>query len=119
MLGYGDRALTLYQRLFEERPDSWWLPGQIGVAAASLGDETLALEADAWLAEATPPYRLSTVTTWRAAIAARLGDEVRAVALLKQARREGQFWSSTHAWFHLHDALRHNEDFARFMAPHG
>lgn len=119
VLGDASEALVIYRALYAADPESWWLPGQIGMVSAWLGDEAAASEADDWLARATPPYGTSTVTSWRAGIAARLGDTDRAVTLLKQARREGQFWGSTHGWFHLNDALRTEIAFERFMAPHG
>ena len=119
ILGRGDEALAIYRKLYVESPESWWLPGQIGMVSAWLGYAEAAAEADAWLAEATPPYGASTITSWRAGIAARLGDHERAVALLKRARGEGQFWDSTHGWFHVYDALGGYAPFEQFMAPHG
>jgi hypothetical protein len=89
------------------------------MVAAWLGDERAARQAEAWLEQAAPAYGSSTVTTWRAGIAARLGEFERAVTLLHQARREGQFWASTHSWFHLSAALGDYGPFVRFMAPQG
>jgi hypothetical protein len=74
---------------------------------------------DRWLETLDIPYDRGGVTTWRAGIAARLGDHERATALLDQAREEGTYWTEIHPVFHLYDAMGNYEPFVHSMAPRG
>jgi hypothetical protein len=65
------------------------------------------------------PDEAAQLTTWRAGIAARLGDHERATALLDQAREEGRYWTEIHPIFHLYDAMGDYEPFRVAMAPRG
>ena len=119
VLGQRSEALAIYQDLYEQTPEAWFLRAHMGVVHASLGHISEAMETDRWLQTLDQDYDEGNVTTWRAGIAARLGDLSRAVALLQQARQEGMAWTELHPLFHLYDAMGEYEPFVEMMAPQG
>jgi len=71
--------------------------GYLGVLAARRGDRTEALAADRALGAWPGRYLLGRHTYWRARIAALLGDGERAVALLREALKQGRTYHVIHA----------------------
>lgn len=112
-------ALALIEELHAESPDAWFFRAHAGVLQASLGRISEAMDTDRWLQTMEIPYEAAQITTWRAGIAARLGDHERATALLDQAREEGRYWTEIHPIFHLYDAMGDYEPFRAAMAPRG
>lgn len=119
VLGEPSAALDIVDSLLEESPDAWFFRAHAGVLQASLGRISEAMDVDRWLETLEVPYQAAAITTWRAGIAARLGDHERATALLDQAREEGRYWTEIHPTFHLYDAMGDYEPFRRSMAPRG
>jgi tetratricopeptide (TPR) repeat protein len=119
ILGDRDQALTIYEGLYEGRPEAWFVRAHMGVLLGSLGRISDAMDVDRWLEARDAPYASGEVTTWRAGIAAGLGDRERATALLQQARQEGMPWLNTHAVFQLHDVLGDYQPYIDLMAPQG
>jgi len=114
-----EQALSIYDELYEGRPEAWFVRAHMGVVLASLGRISDAMEIDRWLEAREAPYGAGEVTTWRAGIAAGLGDSERATALLQQARQEGMPWINTHGIFHLYDVMGEYQPFIDLMAPQG
>jgi tetratricopeptide (TPR) repeat protein len=119
ILGERAEALAVFRGLYEENPEAWFFRAHAGVMLAGLGRISEAMETDRWLEELEVPYNSGQITTWRAGIAAGLGDDERAAALLDQAREEGMYWTEIHPVFHLYDAMRDYEPFLQAMAPRG
>ncbi|MEM7414048.1 MAG: protein kinase [Gemmatimonadota bacterium] len=119
VLGRRTEALEIYSDLYAANEEAWFLRAHMGVIHASLGQVSAAMEIDRWLAGLGVPYEVGDVTTWRAGIAARLGDQERATALLTQARQEGMPWTELNPIYHLHDALGEYEPFVALMEPQG
>lgn len=119
VLGRRTEAQEIYSALAAAHQDQWFLRAHMGVIHASLGQVSAAMEIDRWLAELSVPYEAGDITTWRAGIAARLGDHERATALLSQARQEGMPWTELHPIYHLYDALGEYEPFVALMEPQG
>ena len=117
VLGERSEALEIYEELYQQTPEAWFLRAHMGVVHASLGHISEAMETDRWLAELEEPYQQGSVTTWRAGIAARLGDLAKGTALLQQARQEGMPWTEIHPLFHLYDAMGDYAPFVAMMAP--
>jgi hypothetical protein len=70
-------------------PDEVAYNGSLGVLAALDADTATAAAALSWLEEFRGPYARGRPTYWRAAITAARGEPQQAVALLRQALREG------------------------------
>jgi DNA-binding SARP family transcriptional activator len=64
--------------------------GLAALVAAQRGDPRAALALDVELAEADEPYLFGEPTAWRARIAAVLGEDERAIRLIRRAFAEGQ-----------------------------
>jgi tetratricopeptide (TPR) repeat protein len=120
------RLQTLYEmglwnearrRLEAVPPGSRSLPhrGLEALLAARAGDTETARRIDSELAAADRPYDLGETTAWRARIAAVLGEDDRAVELVRRALaegRSGQFRTALHVLRDF-DALRERPDFRR------
>jgi tetratricopeptide (TPR) repeat protein len=119
VLGERQEALVIYADLYEQTPDAWFLRAHMGVVHASLGHISEAMQTDRWLQALDAPYQSGDVTSWRAGIAARLGDLQQAVALLEQSRQEGMSWTELHALFHLDESMGDYEGFRASMSPTG
>jgi hypothetical protein len=92
--------------------------GFAGALAARRGDAAAAREADGALAALRRPYLAGRHTYWRARIAALLGERERAVALLREALREGQMYPALHGNADL-VPLRDVPAFRELMRPKG
>jgi hypothetical protein len=79
---------ALFAALVASRPDQLHYMGYIGTAAARLGDRPTALVSMKLLERAGGDSR-GIYTYWRADIAALLGERDRALALLREARDQG------------------------------
>ena len=121
------RALCLSERWDEARavnaeflaayPESVDAIGYRGLLAARSGDRALADSASASLAQVRKRASLGGATFWRAAIAARLGDKDRAVALLREAFAQGvPIFVECHADWRL-DPLRRYPPFEELLKP--
>ena len=117
VLGDERGALAIYEELYAQLPDAWFLRAHMGVIHATLGHISDAMQIDRWLQTLERPYQQGDVTAWRAGIASALGDLDRGTELLQRARREGVYWSDLHAVFHLHDAMDEHRPFLRAMSP--
>jgi tetratricopeptide (TPR) repeat protein len=94
-------------------PDEVAYHGSLGVLAALDADTAAAANALRWLEEFRGPYARGRHTYWRAAITAAQGQHEEAIALLRQAFREGIAWSLA-----LHNApeLASLRDYAPFRS---
>lgn len=109
-------ARALFQQLLAERPKHVMLLGYSGTAAARLGDRAEAERISAALAS-LPNQRSAFNTVWRAKIAAVLGDQERALALLRQALTEGMRYD---LWLHTDldfEQLRRHPGFRALVKP--
>ena len=84
-----DEAGALFDQLAAEAPDSLDFLGWRGVSLARRGVRDTAMQIDRQLSEFDRPYINGLHTSWRARIAAVLGDRDGAVRLLEQANSEG------------------------------
>ena len=126
---YG-RALTLYylerwkeaKQLFGELAAapkaSSEQKGFLALAAAHLGDRATAERLARAIGPEVPPPELRGVTIWRARIAAALGDDERAIELLRQAFAQGVPAAVVHADMDL-EHLRGIAAFDQIVAPKG
>ena len=111
-------ARTLFQELVTEQPDRGLRLGFSGAVAARLGDRAEAERVSAGLAS-LPNQRNASNTVWRAKIAAALGDQERALALLQQALTEGMRYD---LWLHTDldfEQLRRHPRFRELVEPKG
>lgn len=112
---------AVFEQLLDGGHEPHIARGDLAVAAAMLGDRSLAEEVDRSYARmaAENPRDNGWATQWRARIAAALGDRERAVRLIVQAHEEGwPHWT----WDELvqeYDALRDYEPFREVMRPRG
>jgi tetratricopeptide (TPR) repeat protein len=117
-LGRFQEARDICESRLVESPDDDTYLGILGSAAAALGDSETALAMEARLAELEArPYVFGGPARWQATIAAQLGDQDRAVELLREAYGHG---ASYGAWLHnvpQFDGLRGYPPFERFIAP--
>lgn len=87
--GRKDAARRTFAALASENPDRVEYSGLLGVAATALGDTSAARAMDRHLARLPETYLAGKHLYYRARIAALLGAESEAVALLRQAVRQG------------------------------
>ena len=103
--GRWDEATNLFRQLAGHPKFGVRAHGALGVLAARREDREEAEAADAWLSGVDPRHRRGEPSVWRARIAAALGEQERAVELIKQAFAEGQtqdYWGMYGpgmAWF--------------------
>jgi tetratricopeptide (TPR) repeat protein len=110
-------ARAIYRRLLGDQPGKLpWL-GFAGATAAREGDRNAALEASARLDTMSDPYLRGANTYWQAEISALLGDERRAVALLRRSFREGQPVAVRVHSDPDFESLRDNPEYRRLIAP--
>jgi serine/threonine protein kinase/tetratricopeptide (TPR) repeat protein len=113
-----DRArdiVTALARVYPAHPD---VLGYSGVLAARRGDREAALTADSTLAALRDPYLAGVNTLWRSRIAALLGEQERAITLLRQAFAEGETYMDVHDdpdFLSLHE----NSAFRDLVRPQG
>jgi tetratricopeptide (TPR) repeat protein len=119
LVGELEEAERVLRQLAAEAPDNISVQGGLGLIAARQRDIAEARRISRWLAEQDRPYLYGTNTAWRAQIASRLGEPEEAVALLRQAWREGAFiWP----WLHREpdfDPIRQHPAFREFIRPKG
>jgi tRNA A-37 threonylcarbamoyl transferase component Bud32/tetratricopeptide (TPR) repeat protein len=114
-----DEAGAVFHQLYAENPDSVSYHGYLGALAARRGDRDEALAVSQELAEIHDPYGWGENHFWRARIAAILGENERAVDLLREAHGKGRpFWIDIHRSIDL-ESLRGYEPFENFMEPKG
>ena len=110
---------TMFVALLENAPVNLSYRGPRGVTLAHLGHRDRALEIDRWLEQLERPYLLGTNTKWRAAIAAALGNQEKALQLLQQAYSEGMRlgyeFSRDPEW----KPLRDYRPYQQFVRPRG
>ena len=116
-----DKAKTIYEELAKKNPkDSVTGRGyetSLGLIAARQGDRTRAMEVSAWLKKLRVPYLFGDNTYNRACIAAILGEEEQAVALLKESFLQGKaFGMGVHRDFDL-ESLWNYPPFIEFLKP--
>jgi tetratricopeptide (TPR) repeat protein len=102
----------------EGPPDALDRRGFLGVIAARRGDRAAALEADHALGATRMPYLRGRHTYWRARIAALLGESDRAVALLREALRQGRTYPEVHGEVDL-APLHTSPAYQELMRPKG
>jgi tetratricopeptide (TPR) repeat protein len=114
-----EEAEELYRQLRAEQPETVSRLGYLGVIAARSGRTAEARAIDDSLAAWDRSYSRGQHTRYRVGIAAWLGERERAVALLRQAFREGQpFGVSLHRYPML-QPLWDYEPFQEFLRPRG
>ena len=115
-LGQPDSAATLLQQLTSEQPESLDLHGSLALALVAAGRAEEARRVDRRLIAWQEPYLRGQDLYWRAAIAAQLGEERRALGLLQAAVAHGVSYASLYEDEAL-QPLRDFPDFRRFMEP--
>jgi DNA-binding SARP family transcriptional activator/TolB-like protein len=114
-----EHSRAVFDRLLSEGYEPHIVRGDIGLAAARLGDRALAEQMIEWYGEwnREHPRNGGWATQWRARIAAALGDRDDAVRFLRQAHAEG--WAHT-PWDHRNEEyenLRGYVAFEELMRP--
>jgi tetratricopeptide (TPR) repeat protein len=122
LTGRHEQALEVFRQLVRERPSGPLALTKLGVAAAWAGDREEALAMDARVAAAAMdrPFLSRVLTSWRAEIAAALGDRTRAVRLLEEAYDQGHlgFFIDWHVAPEL-QSLWDFPPYQEFMRPKG
>lgn len=114
-----EEAREVFLELNREAPDDPEPIRFLGTIAARLGDPHEARERSRALGAMDPRFRFGRHTLGRAAIAARLGEPDRAVALLQRAVAQGlPFGTAIHADPDL-ETLRGAGVYVEFMRPRG
>jgi tetratricopeptide (TPR) repeat protein len=106
-------AHAAWQALVHDVPAELEYLGMLGVTAARLGQKDDARRIAGQLAELTRPYLLGKQHYERARVLAALGDADNAVMALRQAFKEGQFW--TYGTIHRDLAFEPIRDFPPFL----
>jgi DNA-binding SARP family transcriptional activator/TolB-like protein len=117
--GVWEEARAVYEELSAAQPRNVHYLGPLGVLAARRGDGETAERLSLALASASAPHIKGAHSLWRARIAAQLGQEDEALALLQQALREGQAYD---LWLHTDadlDPLRSLRGFRTLTRPRG
>jgi tetratricopeptide (TPR) repeat protein len=96
VLARRDEAKTMFAGLHSDMPENINYLGYLGATAARQGEKEESLKISKDLEEDKRPYLYGNPTYWRARIAALLGDKESAVNLLRQATKEGYYYSSIH-----------------------
>jgi len=115
-------ARSIFAELYSEIPEvntnyAVGVLGQLGVVAAHLGEREEALRiSDELVAREIPGY-LGWNTAWRAAIAAILGEEERAVNLLRQSYRDGHPYGIWTDYYLDLENLWDHPGFQEFVRP--
>jgi DNA-binding SARP family transcriptional activator/TolB-like protein len=115
-LGRPDSAVDMLRQLASEQPESLNLQGSLALALVAAGHAGEARLIDQRLAAWTAPYVRGAHLQWRARIAAQLGEEDRAMALLRDAVAQGVSYADLYEDERL-QPLRHTAGFRRFMQP--
>jgi serine/threonine-protein kinase len=113
-----DEAKALFTGLHTDDPDSVTYLGFLGAASARKGQNEEALQVSKELEADKRPYLRGNPTYWRARIAALLGDKEAAVNLLRQATKEGYYYSSIHPTEDF-ESLADYPPYIQLMKPKG
>jgi len=113
-----DRSRDIVMALMRVYPTHPDILGYKGVLAARRGDRETALAADSALAALRESYLGGINTLWRARVAALLGEQERAITLIRQAFAEGQRYLDVHDVVDFH-SLRENSAFRDLVRPQG
>jgi len=118
--GRWEEARAIFEVLAAEDPANWQVQGYLGALAAHRGDRAEAERISTWLARLEAPYLFGRHTYQRARIAALLGEDERAVVLLREALADGLRSLA----FQLHrdpdfESLRHYPPFQELARPRG
>lgn len=107
------RSRAVFDRLLAEGYEPHIVRGDIGLAAARLGDRSVAEQMIEWYGEwnREHPGNGGWATQWRARIAAALGNRDDAVRFLRQAHAEG--WAHT-PWDHRTEEYENMRGYAPF-----
>jgi tetratricopeptide (TPR) repeat protein len=89
LLDRREEAQAVVERLVRERPDSVSYLGLSGALAAAVGDRALAARRFEALGRSTRPFLFGNHLLWQARIAATLGENDRAVSLVREAMARG------------------------------
>jgi DNA-binding SARP family transcriptional activator/tetratricopeptide (TPR) repeat protein/TolB-like protein len=116
-VGRWNQAGEIFQELAAEDPTAITPRAYLGVIAARKGERTEAERFDAWLRDLDQRYLWGTATLHRARISAALGDEDRAVDLLRSAFGEGLQHGTSHHLNVEFEALRDHPGFIELMRP--
>lgn len=101
-----DSARVLYEEMLSGMPEPTDGPsrsrvvrlrGRLGTILARQGHVREARQIDGWLASVDWPYMLGAPTVWRSRIAAVLGEDDRAVALLREGLQRANFGIWVHS----------------------
>jgi len=90
-----EEARKTFEKLVKESPDNIDYHGYLGVLAARLNDRAEAIKISGWLENLNRPYLYGEHLIWRARIAALLGEQDRAVMLLREAFAQGAAYGIT------------------------
>jgi DNA-binding SARP family transcriptional activator/TolB-like protein len=114
-----EEAWVLLRELAAEDPGVLGVQGLLGAVAARRGDRAEAERIDGWLRDLDRPYLRGANTLWRARIAAVLGEQDRAIDLLRDAFAQGVQYNLSH---HVNVDLRllaEHPHFRALMRPKG
>jgi serine/threonine protein kinase len=112
-------TLDIFNELVVEEPGNVTYRGYLGVVNARLGNTERAKEISEWIGNVNDPYQRGVHTQWRARIASVLGEQERALSLLRDAFREGLGYGP---WLHADPAFESLHDyssFQRLLEPRG
>jgi len=113
-----DDAKALFEGLYNKVSTDMNCLGYLGAVAARMGDREGALKISKELEDDKQPYLFGNPTYWRARIAALLGDKEGAVNLLRQAIKQGYFFTSIHPTEDF-ESLADYPPYIQFMKPKG
>lgn len=106
-----EEARKTFEVLLKESPDNIDYHGYLGVLAARRNDRNEALKFSSWLESLNRPYLFGQHLIWRAEIAALLGEQERAVMLLREAFAQG----AVHGiWWHRDPDLESLRDYGSY-----
>jgi DNA-binding SARP family transcriptional activator/TolB-like protein len=114
-----EEAWVLLRELAAEDPGVLGVQGLLGAVAARRGDRAEAERIDGWLRDLDRPYLRGANTLWRARIAAVLGEQDRAIDLLRDAFAQGVQYNLSH---HVNVDLRllaEHPHFRELLRPKG
>jgi tetratricopeptide (TPR) repeat protein len=114
-----EEARKLFEELAKESPDDLNHRGYLGVIAARQGNREEALKHSAWLENLNRPYLLGSHTLWRARIAAVLGEQERAVLLLRDAFAQGAAYGIGFHRDPAFESLKEYGPYKELMKPKG
>jgi serine/threonine-protein kinase len=120
--GRWDEARAHFEALARAQPDNVDYAGHLGALAARRGDRREAVRIAAQLEASTTPYLRGRHTRGRAAIAALLGEDERAVALLRDALAQGYDYHAVTPVLHVDvdlESLRSYPPFQELLRPRG